>query len=122
MDILLNVNQNHQKIHLSPGGYYILIVGGYYIEEHSFSVSLIDVRSNEKISVKRAKRLWTTSIGFGKRAKYFYYIDVENAGEYAVNFSNPQSLVVYRYLLWIYRMLSSPVDNSLIEIAIRKNG
>ncbi|MDC0257417.1 hypothetical protein OAK35_01600 [Crocinitomicaceae bacterium] len=121
-DHLLSIHSKNQKVILSAGGYYMLIVGGFTIEENIFSVSIINVSSQKKINFGRSKRSWNTTIGWRTKAKYFYYFDIEQAGEYEVKFHNPESLVVYKSQLWSMRKLFGPIHNSDIKLAIVKNG
>lgn len=119
-DYLLSIHAENQKVVLSKGKYNVYIVGGHSVDEHSFSISLVESATQGKVSVGRAPYNWRRILRGAGKAVCYYQFEVKETGEYEVHFHRPETLVVYRDMLWSLRKLFGSIHNSEIYVAIRK--
>lgn len=119
--VYLSIHEEGRKLTLTRGNYTVLIVGGFYVDEHNFSISITAVEDQSKIKIKRIDLASPQLVQNEARAKRYFSFEIERSGDYDIQFHNPTSLKVWRNHLWTLRLLFGPIDNSNIRVAIEKN-
>jgi len=113
----ITIHAQEQKLNLPKGNYYIHILGGWSVTEIGFRIRFIRQSDGKIIQVRRA--IWPiNAIESGKRSKRYYDFEINESGEYCIEFINPQALVVKRSNLFLVNLLEKPVNNELLSISI----
>lgn len=117
MSKIININSKNQEINLEVGTYKIFLLGGFGITLNNFSISLISIKTNEKIESKKAFWPVQTYVN-GKRAKKILTININNSGQYKVVFNNPESIIVKKSNLKFNIFSNETLLNENLEIII----
>lgn len=117
MSKIININSKNQEINLEVGTYKIFLLGGFGITLNNFSISLISIKTNEKIESKKAFWPVQTYVN-GKRAKKMLTININNSGQYKVVFNNPESIIVKKSNLKFNIFSNETLLNENLEIII----
>ena len=88
--------KKEHEFELSYGTYNIYVSGGFeVINIDSLNINLIDIKSNETISVKK-KSLKPRDIIGGERVVLCYSFEVHNYSNYKLTITNPEIISVKR--------------------------
>jgi hypothetical protein len=117
MSKIININSKNQEINLEVGTYKIFLLGGFGITLNNFSISLISIKTNEKIESKKA--IWPVQTYVnGKRAKKILTININHSGQYKIVFNNPESIIVKKSNLKFNIFSNETLLNENLEIVI----
>ena len=119
MNSPINIHTEKNNIELSPGKYYIDILGGWMVIENRFRIKIENTATHEEVIVKYSK--WPVqSIEFGQNAKRFYEIEITKQGLYSIDFINPTDIMVKRWNLPFISIFLKEIANDKISIYIHK--
>jgi hypothetical protein len=120
--------QRAHEFELGYGLYSIYITGGFEIEKiESLDVHLIDVLSNETITLKE-KSLKGGDVINGERAVLCYSFDVYNYSKYRLSIANPEIIIIKRNIdmpftlfprLWNFIRPNTAIPQNTIYVIIK---
>lgn len=105
---------NHE-VFLHVGKYNIDIIGGWNIEEHFFTLNLINCE-NKKVSYPKRVKWKIQKIEFGTRSLRYFEIEIFTSGNHLIEFIKPESLIVKRTNLFITSLFTKPIPTEEIKI------
>lgn len=117
METIINIDNNNTQIELKAKEYNVSILGGWGVSLGNFSISFRHIKTGEKIECKRTLMPIQTFNG-GIRTKRIFSVTIDNAGTYAVEFKNQQTLKVKESNLLIKSLFEGFIPTKDIKICI----
>jgi len=118
----LNLTDENQIINFSKKGKYkLLFIGGFYVKNKGhFKINIKNEKTNEFLNIKIPFLKVREFIGF-KRAVHYANFEIQNEGNYIINFENIDNLIIKKSMLLLKNIIFPfAISSKSIIVEIRK--